>query len=318
MSQFREILRVALPESLANRYRDFRDKVQTAKNHYVLQRELDDRLAWRGAASALRILLQPMQTVLFFPERPIAPYAAYTLCTWLGYTIVKDPKRRFDVAFKRKNRTFFDPAVLDAVPVRREKIINAGSVDISKRTVGRGFAEVFGYSVDVDPLLYDGEMVEKSDINATHDGRIVQGPLTSEQVKQDAVYQRLIDNQSDRSGFFVDYRTPVYGGRIPFIYLKFRHRDDRFDNYVDAAMKEVEEIFSPEDLEKILLFCRRMGVDYCELDVLKDADDRIYIVDVGNTPGAAVRLLPKGERRTGLERMAKSFGRLLKTHGTRL
>jgi hypothetical protein len=294
-----------------------RDRVRTAKDHYALQQGLDDRPAWRNVFSALRVLVRPAGTVLFYPERPVAPFAAYTLCTWLGCPIVKDPRRRFAVAFKRRNRTLFDPAELDAVPVPRERIINAGLVDISKSKVGRVFEEVFGYPLDLDPLRHTGRIVEKSDANATHDGRILEGPLAPDQIRPGSVYQKLINNQSDRAGQYVDYRLPVYGDEIPLVYLKYRDVADRFNNYTDAAVMAVEQAFSPEQVEKIFLFCSKMGADFCELDVLKDADDgRIYIVDVNSTPGAAVRLLPKGDRRKALDRMAASLNRLLAKHAS--
>lgn len=314
MKHIRRILSAVLPVPLANRWRDFRDRVRLFVAHYAGQKELDDRPAWRNIVSAMRVLFHPAGTVLFFPERPTAPYAAYTLCTWLGYSIVKDPSRRFDIAFKRANRTFFDPAALDPVPVARDRIVNAGSVDVSKSKVGRVFAEVFGYPLDVNPLDYEGGMVEKSDINATHNGRVVQGPLAPDQVKEGSVYEKLIDNLSGRPGFVMDYRLPVYGNEIPLAYLKYRDINDRFDNYTDVAMLEVDEVFSPEEVEKIVRFCRKMGTEYCELDVLKDSDGRVYIVDINNTPRAAgVRLLPKGTRRKALERMAASFDRLLES-----
>ncbi len=315
MSRWRKALRRAVPAGWADRYRDCRDRVQAAKNHYGVHQGLKDRPAWRNVCSAVRVFLRPAGTVLFYPERPVDPFADYVLCAWLGYCIVKDPRRRFDVAFKRRNRTLFDPAELDAVRVPREQIVNAGLVDISKGKVGRVFEEVFGYPLALDPLRFTGRIVEKSDANATHDGRILEGPLTPDQLRPGSVYQKLINNQSDRAGLVVDYRLPVYGTEIPLIYLKYRDYADRFDNYTDCGMMEVEQAFSAEQVEKILVFCRKMGADFCELDVLKDADDgRIYIVDVNSTPGGAVRLLPKGVRRKALERMAASFDRLLATH----
>lgn len=313
MNRIRERIKATLPVLLADRLRDFRDKIQASRNHYSFQRLLGDRPVWRDVASALRVLIQPDERILFFPERPIPPFLAYALCTLLGYTITKDPKRRFDVVFKYKNRTVFDPAILDQVSVDRARIINAGSVDISKRTVGRVFAEIFGYPLDVDPLRYDGEIVEKSDANAAHDGRVVQGPLAPEDIRPGRVYQKVINSLSDRPGFFVDYRVPIIGGQIPFVYLKFRHFDDRFSNYVDPEMKEPDEIFSSEEVENILRLTRRMGFDFGEIDVLRDADGRIYVVDVNNTPGGALERLPKGARRAGLNRMVKLFDRMLQT-----
>lgn len=314
MTGVRTRLRAGLPPSLIAWLRAGREKLQTAKNHYVLQRSLEDRPAWRDAAAAVRVLFRRGKTILFFPERPVSPYTAYKLCAYLGYTITKDPKRRFDVAFKRGNRTFFDPAVLDQVPVDREKIINAGSVDISKQIVARTFAEVFGYPLEVDPVRYHGRIVEKSNVNGSHDGRVIQGPISLAEVRPGRVYQREINNATDHEGVLLDYRVPIHGDRIPLVGLKYRSVEGRFNEYTTLDYMDTKAAFTPEELQKIFAFSQEMGVDYGELDVLRNWEDgRIYIVDVNNTPGGTILCLPAEKRRSGFELMAESFDQLLET-----
>ncbi len=316
MKRVRNTLAAVLPASLANRCRDFRDKILTVKNHYVLQREMKDRSVWRDAASALRVLFRRGKTILFFPERPVSPYTAYKLCAYLGYTITKDPKRRFDVAFKRKNHTFFDPEVLDRVPVERTDIINAGSVDIDKQTVARTFARVFGYPLEVDPVRYHGRIVEKSNVNGSHDGRVIQGPVSLAEVRPGRVYQREINNATDHEGVLLDYRVPIHGDRIPLVGLKYRSVDGRFNEYTKLDYMDTKAAFTPEELKKIFAFSREMGVNYGELDVLRNWEDgRIYIVDVNNTPRGTILCLPAEKQRSGFELMAESFDRLLETRG---
>ena len=43
-------------------------------------------------------------------------------------------------------------------------------------------------------------------------------------------------------------------------------------------------MFSVEEEEAILDLAARIGLDYGEIDVLRDADGEIYVVDVNKTP----------------------------------
>ena len=302
-----------IPDPVVNCLRRIRAKAQTAMNHYVLQREVTGRPAWRDFFSALNVFIRPSKTVLFFPERPPRRFAAYDHCIFLGYTISKDPSVRFDAAVLRKNLTFADAAVFDPVPVSFSKVINAGCLDISKHRVDRVFAEVFGYALAVDPLQYTGPMVEKSDVNGSHDGRMVQGPMTEKEIRHGSVYQKAIDSQSERPGFFVDYRVPVHDGRIPLVYLKHRPVKNRFKEFDHTESRCPDEVFSLDEQNQLCRMARAMGLDCGDLDVLRDSDGRIYVVDVNNTPMTHIEDLPPERRRAVLAIMADSFDRMIKT-----
>jgi len=313
-SCIRSRAKTLFPEAWAEKFREARDGVQTAQNHFLLQRELADRSVWRDLGSACRVLFCRRRTILFFPERPPYRFAAYDACTFLGYRIVKRPHRKFDVAFKRSNATFFDDALLGAVPVEFARIINRESLDISKKTVGRVFGKVFGYELTVDPALYTGAMIEKSDVNGAHDGVIVQGPLPSAQIRDDRVYQKLVENRSFIDGYFLDYRVPIHGGVIPLVYLKHRPETQRFTVYEHTDFKKPEEVFGLDELDKICRLAAEMGLDYGEMDVLRDRDGRIYVVDVNNTPRNHTASLPVGRKRDSVECMAKTFQQLVERY----
>ena len=68
-------------------------------------------------------------------------------------------------------------------------------------------------------------MVVKSEENATHDGRIIRGPIRER--RPGFVYQRLVDNRV--GDHFVDLRPVILDGRIVLIYEKRREMDARFD-----------------------------------------------------------------------------------------
>ena len=75
---------------------------------------------------------------------------------------------------------------------------NGHCLDISKSTLDRHHHAVFGYGVNVDPAAHKGPMLEKSEGNAVHDGREIQGPLSQDQLQPGKVYQRIIDNCTER------------------------------------------------------------------------------------------------------------------------
>jgi len=161
--------------------------------------------------------------------------------------------------------------------------LNAHCRDISKTTVDRTFAAIFGYGATVDPFADAGPVVEKSNENATHDGRVVRSPIAV--VREGAVYTRLIDNRiSDE--LVEDIRVPVILGHIPFVYLKQRPLAIRFSNEnSSASMQPANAIVTRDEQAKLLAFAEAMRMQFGELDVLRDkSDGRIYVVDANRTP----------------------------------
>jgi glutathione synthase/RimK-type ligase-like ATP-grasp enzyme len=75
-----------------------------------------------------------------------------------------------------------------------------------------------------------------------------------------------------------------------------------------VELASTADVLSPEEVERIIRFCRRMGLDYGELDVLRHRDDgRIYIVDVNTTPwGPPIQLSTQGKR-AALLKLATTF-----------
>ena len=104
---------------------------------------------------------------------------------------------------------------------------------------------------------------------------------------------------------------PVFGSTMPFCYLKRRPLEQRFSNENSAVdLLEVAAVFSPKEIELLLRFSTAIGLDYGELDVLRDRlDGRIYVVDVNNTPDGPPNHLPAVQAEIALQRMAASFTR---------
>ncbi len=267
------------------------------------------RVRRRFGRRSLGILTSSAMTVLFVPDVPLEDHVAFKLCALLGHRMTADPTQPFDVAFKHARGTHTSPQVLDPVPLPPSQVVNASSVDVSKRHVQDAFREVFGYDVAVDPTSHHGPIVEKSDKNAQHDGRVLKGPISEHEMKPEAVYQRLIDNSAVDEGFVIDHRVPIQDDDIPLVYLKHRPLDTRFDNansFVEVV--EPSDVFSSDEMEKLVRMARTLGIDYGEFDVLRDrTDGRIYVVDAANTPAGPPNGLPPDSARFAMDRMAQNF-----------
>lgn len=221
-------------------------------------------------------------TVLTFPE-PVAMTPLIVvgrLCAALGYRVVALPARSYDIAFKYHDSTFTDVSL--TAPFRGGPSINTGSLDISKARVDREFEAVFGRATLLDPRHHVGPMVEKPNLNSKRGIRLVDGPA---EPRDGFVYQRLIDSSVD-DAHYLEYRVPCYDGVVPLVYRQIEREEERFKK-IKASVEILapDDCFSPEELAGIAGLCKAMGVEFGELDVIRDRrDGDIYVVDVNNTP----------------------------------
>jgi hypothetical protein len=194
------------------------------------------------------------------------------------------------------------------------RVVNHGCLDISKNHVDLVHQKVFQYSLQVDPTVFMGKMVEKSNLNGSHDGREVDGPLPVP--RHNSVYQRIVNNippnevlETQKSDIVCDLRIPVFDDDIPFVYMKLRPRMSRFSNKnTSVQIAQVRAMFDSSEIERIRQFSRRFGLDYGEIDVVRDAaDDRIYILDVNKTPLGPPNGLAPQERKQAFSLYEAAF-----------
>ena len=202
--------------------------------------------------------------------------------------------------------TFVPPAAVASLPA---PTLNARCLDISKSTVDRIWREVSGRGLSLDPLTTSGPMVVKSEENATHDGRIITGPIRERQ--PGFVYQRLVDN---RVGDHFAYLRPVIlDGRIVLTYHK--RQPARRPLRLPPPRTRIAEpdVISVEEGNAILDLAARIGLDYGEIDVLRDADGEIYVVDVNKTPWWS-KTMSDAELKVVDQLMAAAFSDLISRH----
>lgn len=241
--------------------------------------------------------------IAFVPDVPRPWYFIWPVLHAAGALIEKDLTKA-DVIFH------FDDSTLSAAHLPDEanpnaKLINFGCTDVSKTIVADAFARAAGYSLAVDPREYDGPMVEKSEINAAHDGRIIEGPMDPIEGK---TYQRLIDNRID-GDLVEDLRTTFVNGEPTIVFKKRRPQSRRFLNEnSDVSYTFPNACFTADEIDIIRRFAREIGLDWGGVDVLRDAKSgQIFIVDANKTdmgPPVAMKL---GDKLRTTRLMAKAF-----------
>ncbi|HYD87999.1 MAG TPA: hypothetical protein VEA80_11025 [Vitreimonas sp.] len=238
--------------------------------------------------------LAPSFTIAFTPERARPWYLIWAVARAAGAKLVKDAANA-DVVMHFEDATYSpnDPPTKLKPGV---KLVNFSCRDVSKTNVARACAAAFGHPLAVDPTTHAGPAVEKSEINAAHDGRIVQCPA---QPIPGRVYQRVIDNRMAGDLDFVeDLRTSTVGGRPAVVFVKRRQVTKRFLNTnTEVLLRMPEEVFSAEEIEQISAFTREIGLEWGGVDVLRDrTTGKLYIVDANKTdmgPPIALNLADK-------------------------
>jgi len=266
----------------------FKSAIHVIKfNSYVLAKRISRFLTGKKTSYSLA----------FYPQ-PSGPwYNAWLAARMGGVRVVKDTGSA-DAVFIFDDTTTSDIGrALE--PALKAKAINHRINDISKTHVAKIFQEVFGYGVDIDPLTYQGKAAQKSDVNATHDGQVVDCPIAPDAVKPGSVYQKLIDSTFDGARS-EDLRMAYVGGEIPVVFRKYKLLEKRFGtDYDHVDVWTADKAFSKDEQTQLIAFCEAMGLDFGAVDVMRDKHDgRIYVVDVNKTCMPVLYLTQKEQRRS--------------------
>lgn len=241
-------------------------------------------------------------SIWYTPDVPHPRYMVRAAALWAGIGIAASPEAA-TAAFYFEDAT--QGQILAAPPGRS---FNFGCHDISKSRVAAVFADVFGYPLALDPLGHHGTAVEKAERNGAHDGRIVDCPRPPVAGK---AYQRLIDTL-DADGAVVDLRTHCIGGHAVVVWVKRRPAAARFlAPNTSVVRRRPDEVYSPAELAQIAAFTRAMGADWCSLDILRDSDGRIYVVDVNKTDAGPIVALSLREKLAGVSILSSRLEELL-------
>jgi len=267
---------------------------------------LNDVAAWFRYFFASKTIepLAPSFTIAFTPERARPWYLIRNVARAAGAKLAKDVSEA-DVVMHFEDATYSpnDPP-LKVKP--GAKLINYGARDVSKTNVARACAAAFNHPLAVDPRIHVGAAVEKSEINAAHDGRIVQCPT---QPIPGRVYQRVVDNRGADPNLVEDLRTCTVGGKPVCVFIKRRPVTKRFQNTnTEVLLRSPEEVFSAAEIAQIGAFTREIGLDWGGVDVLRDrADGTLYIVDANKTDMGPPISLNLPDKLVATRMLAKAF-----------
>lgn len=267
-----------------------------------LAREVGGWLVFQAALRVRALFVRRRAAIWFAPQVPHDRYLVRAAMRLAGLGVART-REAAAAAFYFEDTTSAPP------PVRSHaRALNFDCNDISKSRVATIFEQVFGYPLAVDPRRWNGVAVEKSEHNGTHDGRIVDCPRAALPGKS---YSRLIDTV-DGDGLAVDLRTHVIGGAPVLVWVKRRPAAARFLPPNDTAtLCRPEDVFSADELARLGEFARAMGADWCGLDVLRDRDGRIYVVDVNKTDAGPVVALSLADKLRSTALMARALRKLV-------
>ena len=266
-----------------------------------LLERIGKELRFRKAVRASKQEHGQPQFVLVHPDWPSKRASIMAYADALGWAVTNRP----DTPALFNGTTVLKLAFDDRTEKRQAQpgFWNGHCLDISKSTLDRHHHDVFGYGVNVDPTTHSGLMLEKSEGNAVHDGREIEGPLSPDQLEAGKVYQRIIDNRTE-SGLFEDLRVVVINGQVPVVYPKRKSGEVRYTNETAevALAKSPKNVFSEAEMDQILSLSVKMCAEFAELDVLRDRQDgRIYCVDLNPTPYGPSAGLKEADRADALQ-----------------
>jgi hypothetical protein len=190
------------------------------------------------------------------------------------------------------------------------RFLNFFLKDTSKDFVAKSIEEHFGYTFKINPKTFNGYCIAKHNGNGTKSCFFLKCPINADEVFHDHCYQKIINysSKSDSSTLY-ELRIPIFKNIIPFTFFKTRNKGLRFTSK-NRSMEIVPATahLSEEECQDIINYCRKIGLEYGEIDILRsDEDGKIYIIDVNNTPWWPPNKLSDIDRNIALNMMWNSL-----------
>ena len=221
-------------------------------------------------------------TILFYPD---IPYKGNKIGEWmndLNISYHNHPDREYDLAFWWSVQTKHEFTEPHFRAWNRIDFINKKVLDVRKSVVDAYHRRIFGYGLKVDPFKVRGTIIAKSETQYDKSGKIIKAPIQDKE--QGVFYQKLLDCRIDKD-IIEEFRVCIFNSWAEIIIHKTIKCSDMFTNNVISS-RIIDNPFSVHEIADIYSFCLSFGLEYGELDVLRDSDGKIYIVDVNNCPGS--------------------------------
>ena len=226
--------------------------------------------------------------ILFYPENVRNGGKVFAYCQWLGIDNITDMNADGVIAvfFNHPNPACIYPKDETLIELSKKyKVYNFNCNNTRKSHVAKIHKKVFGYNADVDKN-YKGEILRKSELQYMRNEKIVDKAIK----ERDYHYMKYFNTY--KNGYYNTYRVPYFNGDIPCV-VNVKRKDPFYrKSRTKIVIKPKTYWFHPDEIRLIKKFCRHMGLDYGELDIVRNPEDnRIYIIDVNDKPG--FRLLGK-------------------------
>ncbi len=98
--------------------------------------------------------------------------------------------------------------------------------------------------------------------------------------------------------------------RVPLVHLKYKRSDASLALSIQRTIAEPSAVLEPRACASLIRFARVLGIDFGELDAIRDhADGRLYVFDANNTPCVRLAGVSAADRRPTVEKLAEAFDR---------
>ena len=192
----------------------------------------------------------------------------------------------------------------------RFHFINFFLINTDKDYVANVFDNFFKQKLMVNPETYKGYCIAKHNSNGTKSCIFLKCPINASEIFKNHTYQKLVNYTcKEDPEILYELRVPIFGNIIPFVFFKKREKSLRFTcKNIEVEIATGRKYLSEKEMKKILLYCRRIGLEYGEVDVLRsDSDNNIYIIDVNNTPHWPPNNLSEVDKNIALNLFWNSF-----------
>lgn len=257
--------------------------------------------------------------ILLYPDKQHPKYRVTQLKPYIeetGVEIARDKDDSYDVFLYWSYHKCVRPH--DRFIIERslkEHIINLGGWNCTKTYNEEVMNAVFGYNTIVDPHTYTRPMAEKSEKQGSHDLKIIKH-FTEK--KKNYIYVKLLDNRINENTVR-DFRVFVYGYKVELVLIKDKDIEDRFGGAIKSTITVCDnplDVFSGDEVNKLERFCVVYDTEFTELDVCRDADGKIYVVDNNNIPSynPAIKPIFEADNRRLLGFLSDKFYKMLQRY----
>ena len=254
---------------------------------------------------------QPLKIYIYGNYPHFEKATAYFMLRKAGANFVNKFEKNADIGWFWDSQIKLDKKTDKMYDFTKDlRFLNFFLVNTSKEFVARSMEEHFGYTFKINPRTFNGYCIAKHNGNGTKSCFFLKCPIHADEVFHDHCYQKIINytSKSDSSTLY-EIRVPIFKNIIPFTFFKTRNKGLRFTSK-NRSMDIVPATahLSEQECQDIIMYCRRIGLEYGEIDILRsDEDGKIYIIDVNNTPWWPPNKLGDIDRNIALNMMWNAF-----------